>query len=562
MDGKALWESPASKRNTATSQLRYWTTIVVILLLATLLHLRSISRLDHVSNPLQYDGESLQWKPCGQLTHSFLECSSVDVPMDQFNATNSGNKTFNIALIRLRGSNATQNLLLNPGGPGGSGYDLLYLMGEQLKTIVGEGFHLISFDPRGVNRSTPAATCYPDKETRRELSLFAWTQNFVKACVDTIGEHAAYINTPQTAADMNSILDALGQEDMFYWGFSYGTLLGQTYAQLYPERSKRVVIDGVANQFKWYSGGFEAESQIDADAVLDGFFEECMKAGWRNCPLSSLAETKDGLAEVVLHYMDKLRDQPVSVYLNNTNYGLLDYNKVWYNGVFMSLYSPSFWPSLANNLYNLIQGNATDAFRAYSIDIAPLIKDDSDSVIILNDSPTGPAHWPQDRQGLLDTFLPLLNNSRFPASWSTIYYMRQQWLVPRTHSYVPRGNVKTAHPLLILSTTYDPVCPLAAAHTAAAAFLGSRIIEVKGYGHCSIAVPSVCLAKHLRAFYYEGVLPDNNTQCEVDAPYFIGPGEDENVGPQEYFEDEEDRRIRTAQMELARVWDLKKPFAY
>ena len=212
--------------------------------------------------------------------------------MDQFDLENSRDKTFTILLVRLRSEKATQNLIMNPGGPGASGFDFLYSGGEQIRTIVGDGFHLLSFDPRGVNTSTPVATCYPDAKTAAILSgvrasnpvtdspeVYAWTQNFVKACADTMGEHAKYINTPQTAADMNNILDALGQRDMIYWGFSYGTLLGQTYAGLYPERTKRVIIDGVVNQWQRYEGHYEEESIVDTDTVLDAFFDECIKAG-------------------------------------------------------------------------------------------------------------------------------------------------------------------------------------------------------------------------------------------------------------------------------------------
>ncbi|KAL2829569.1 Alpha/Beta hydrolase protein [Aspergillus pseudoustus] len=501
-----------------------------------------------------------------------LECSTLEVPMDQFNATRSGDKTFNLALIRLRSPNTsattpTKNLLLNPGGPGGSGYRLLFEKGDLLQTIVGSGFHLVSFDPRGVNRSTPAATCYPDRASRRKLSrvrsmdlvhdspeVYAWAQNFVQACADTMGEYAAYVNTPQTAADMNSILDALGQDDMYYWGFSYGTLLGQTYAGLFPERAKRVIIDGVVNQFLWYQGGFEAQSEVDTDAVLDGFFGECVKSGVKNCALASLAESKDGLRDLVFKYMDALRDQPLSVYINNTHYGLVTYDTVWYNGVLAALYRPTRWQSLAQTLYNLIQGNATDAFLAYTCDDSLDVTDDTESFVILNDSPTGPAHWPQDRQSLLDTFLPYFNNTVFPATWTKIYYMRQQWRVAKTHGFVPRESVRTAHPLLILSTSYDPICPLVAARSAAGAFVDSRIVEVLGYGHCSIAVPSVCAAKHIRGFLYEGVLLDGYTRCEVDLPYFgpSGDGEDGSAAGVE-FEDEEERRIHLAQVELAKM---------
>lgn len=214
-----------------------------------------------------YDGELLAWEDCGDVKGYPVECSTMTVPMDQFNATNSADKVFTIPLIRLRGKDGAQNILLNPGGPGGSGFDFLHRRGEQLRTIVGDGFHLLSFDPRGINSSTPVATCFPDDETRRRAAsqgpfydlfedsgpAYAFGQGFARSCADTMGEHGRYINTPQTAADMNSILDAVGQKEMVYWGFSYGTLLGQTYAGLFPERSHRVIIDGVVNQFDWVS---------------------------------------------------------------------------------------------------------------------------------------------------------------------------------------------------------------------------------------------------------------------------------------------------------------------
>ncbi|KAK4095884.1 hypothetical protein N658DRAFT_390614, partial [Parathielavia hyrcaniae] len=74
----------------------------------------------------------------------------------------------------------------------------------------------------------------------------------------------------------------------------------------------------------------------------------------------------------------------------------------------------------------------------------------------------------------------------------------------------------TAYPLLLFSTTYDPVCPLMSARSAKEAFEGSRIVEVKGYGHSSLAVPSLCVARHVRDYLYEGKLPDAHVQCEPD----------------------------------------------
>lgn len=102
-----------------------------------------------------------------------------------------------------------------------------------INTVIGEDFNLLSFDPRGVNGSIPKASCYPTDALRAQSfeqipwnvefeagDMFTGAENKAKACLDIMGEHGLYMNTPQTASDMNSILDALGQEKMFYWGFS------------------------------------------------------------------------------------------------------------------------------------------------------------------------------------------------------------------------------------------------------------------------------------------------------------------------------------------------------
>ncbi|KAH8705979.1 Alpha/Beta hydrolase protein [Talaromyces proteolyticus] len=530
---------------------KYWAIIPLVLICFILWSEAKLSRPlpRSARNYIQYDGEHIRWAPCGSLEDISLECSSIDVPMDQFSTDNPENKTFNIPLIRMRGREATQNLLLNPGGPGAGGFDLMYRRGKQLKALVGEGVHLLSFDPRGVNSSTPLASCYPDDRTRRELApvrtqdvfndspeVYAWTQNFIRACSDTMGEYAKYINTPQIAADMNSILDALGQEDMAYWGFSYGSLLGQTYAGLFPERSRRIIIDGVINQFQWYEGIYEAEAFVDADTVLDGFFETCIKEGVGRCSLAALAKSKEELREIVLSNIEKLKKQPISVYIDNSAYGLLDYEKIWYNGVYPALLKPQTWATLADNLHRFIEGNATDAFLAYGGESTWEMRHESNEFITLNDGLTGPEYWPQDRKSLLDKIVPFYNRSLFGASQSKIYYMKQQWTLPRTHPYLPRKGIKTAHPLLILSTTYDPVCPLRAARSANEAFEDSKIVEVQAYGHCSVAVTSACLDRHLREFLYEGKLPQSYTKCNIDSPYFVKMEESGHVSAHGNFD--------------------------
>lgn len=213
---------------------------------------------------------------------------------------------------------------------------------------------------------------------------------------------------------------------------------------------------------------------------------------------------------------------------------------------------------MADNLAKLLKGNATDAWLAYrGADWG--LEGEGNNFVAANDGLSGPAYWPQSRRALLDDIVSKFNDSLFGATENSDAYIRQQWMVPRTHNFTQEESVDTAHPLLILSTTYDPVCPLLSAKSANRAFKGSRIVEVEGYGHCSVAASSTCLAKRVREFLYNGTLPDSYTKCEVDGPYFIKPEEDGKVVAQKTFDDPEDEKIHLAQLELARDWQWRTP---
>lgn len=509
-----------------------------------------------------YPGERIGWRPCGQAKGHDLECSELDVPMDQFDASNSGDKTFNLPLIRMRGRNATQNLLLNPGGPGESGMAFLYTDGAHLRDVVGDGFHLLSFDPRGINKSRPAARCYPNKKARqrnfklsdpdafsRSEERFAWTQNYIQGCIDNMGEHGRYINTPQTAADMNSILDAVGQRDMVYWGFSYGTLLGQTYAALFPKRSSRIVIDGVGDYFDWYGSPILRGDFLDTMNVFDGFFDECVKAGDR-CALSHRARTKEELRNKVMGFLRYLEAHPIPVYVDAESQGVLTYGTVLQSVIYPQLYTPATWHVLARHLTQIMDGNATQTYLKYGDD-KPDSVDEANDIIDLNDGASGPGHWPKGRQGLVDYLTPWYESTPFFFQMNREYYAKQQWAIPRTHSFVPPQRVRTAHPMLIVSTTYDPICPLASAKVAQQAFEDSRLVEIKGYGHCSLAQPSLCMARHLRAYLEHGTTPDSHTLCDGDRPYFHPHMKTRS--PRHLAGETEDDKIRAAQLAMSKV---------
>ncbi|KAG0651839.1 hydrolase [Hyphodiscus hymeniophilus] len=485
----------------------------------------------------------VKWEECGEISNHTLECSRLDVPMDNWNK--SSGKSFSIPVIRLQAKNASatgdRHILLNPGGPGG-------ISGEMLNKVIGEEFHLLSFDPRGVNGSIPRASCYPSDDQRAESfrdnpwdlefeagEMYTRAENKAKACIDTMGEHGAYLNTPQTAADMNSILNAIGQEKMFYWGFSYGTTLGQTYAQIFPDRVSRLIIDGVSNLNDWYNTFYFDESLVDTDRIFAGFVEECFKAK-DACPMNSIKDKSFKSSSELKTYIDDflkdLEEEPMPVYLSNSNYGSITRRNIVTNGIFSALYRPLAWPGLANNLAALLNGNSTPAYAAYSDSwVAGLLQDETNTFVVQNDNwKTGvgaPAHGikPIQNYSLSRPETSLLV-SKYQGS---DVFDRASWSIPTTHEFHPQYHpefprFETAEPILVISTTWDPVCPLVSAKKAHNSFQDAGFVEQKSYGHCSISLPSLCTAKHVQRYFNDGVIPDTGATCGVDAEYFPAPG--------------------------------------
>jgi pimeloyl-ACP methyl ester carboxylesterase len=482
---------------------------------------------------------SFHWKPCGEIARRPLECARLDVPWDHFR---EDDRTISIPLIRLRAPNATRSILLNPGGPGGSGFEFVHRRGEQLANIVGDGFHLLSFDPRGVNGSNPNISCFPSDELRKQEFLgrptdvynhpgdfVAHARNYAKACEDVVGELGRYINSPQTAADMNLILDAIGQDEMYYWGFSYGTTLGQTYAQMFPHKSHRVVIDGVSNQDQWYTvnalGG--SDSYQDTQELYRHMLYNCFDSG-RACPLSEGFSSREELYHNLTAKIDALQKDPISVYVNSSTYGVVTYEDVTHVAIFTALYKPTTWPILVEDLKDFYHGNATSLFMKYSLErISGASRElgEAGNFVQIGDAgrPSGSQVLSTARilarQREIDRISPLTGGALDA-------FLYNEWRYPLSHNFTPSALVETDHPLLILSTELDPVCPLRAAQAAERKYKDSVLLQQYGGGHCSVAMPSKCVKQYIRNFFYHGKLPPSGTVCDLDIPYFPDPEQD------------------------------------
>ena len=205
---------------------------------------------------------NIEWHACYEDRY---ECARLDVPMDWLDPTEEERVV--LAVLRLRAKNPKGDdyrgpLIFNPGGPGGSGIWALRDHGLALQTVVGDNYDIVSFDPRGIGASVPRIECWGSAQDRMLWSMqdagvvdahpgvlydaFARATAFSQNCATTMGQDSIlrHSSTTYHARDMLEILNRMGETKLKYWGFSYGTVLGGTFAAMYPEKVERLVSDG------------------------------------------------------------------------------------------------------------------------------------------------------------------------------------------------------------------------------------------------------------------------------------------------------------------------------
>ena len=196
-----------------------------------------------------YDQE-VDWKGCD----GDFDCATLTVPAD-YDDPESG--TLELEVIRLKAKDPMGSLILNPGGPGGSGVDYARAARGVLTSQLADAYDVVGFDPRGVVSSTPV-DCLEDSEldvlfaadgtpdTPQEVAELAEASTLLgEGCQTLSPDVAPYMDTESAARDMDILRAVLGDEQLNYLGKSYGTYLGAQYAELFPDRVGRVVLDGV-----------------------------------------------------------------------------------------------------------------------------------------------------------------------------------------------------------------------------------------------------------------------------------------------------------------------------
>jgi pimeloyl-ACP methyl ester carboxylesterase len=304
--------------------------------------------------------QKIVWKPC----EDKLQCAKVKVPVDY--AKPDGD-TFDLAAVKIAstGNQKQGSLLVNPGGPGASGYDFVRDAGNSnFSETVRANYDLIGFDPRGVKRSAPV-TCLTDKE-RDEARVKVYTpetdaglavlladnKTIAAKCAEQTGAVLGHIDTVSAAKDLDVLRAVLNDSKLNYMGFSYGTFLGSTYASLFPDNVGRMVLDGAIDP------SLSAEELTLGQArafekALRAYVEHCL--GEEGCPLSGTAD--DGLQQI--------RDLINSVIQTprTAKDGRMVSGNAFVSGIVVPLYANESWPALTQALDAAMKGDVSPMLR-------------------------------------------------------------------------------------------------------------------------------------------------------------------------------------------------------
>jgi len=444
-----------------------------------------------------------------------FSCGQLPVPVDY--AHPDGAK-LSIEVIRIHYRDQTQrlgSLLVNPGGPGGSGLFLAISLAGSVDDQLLQRFDLVGFDPRGVGLSTPIK-CQTDAEETKALAFDADVRTtaglqaakrqaatFAHSCAKKYGSAIAHYNTVETAQDMDSIRAAVGDQKLNYLGFSYGTELGAVYAHLFPKRIRVAVLDGAVDPATTGNAITSNEQQLSGfEGAFDQFAADCGKRA--SC--KALGDARKTVAALE----KKANATPIPTSEPGDKRRATGGNVLY--AVVSALYSQELWPDLGTALIEAQHGDAKGLF-----DLDDRYSERSDD-----------GHY----SNLLDVFQVVSCNdqNRDPSDadikaaairWARQYSLFGLWSAPslfqcqawqKNRHPVPPETAAGSAPILVVGNLHDPATPYAgAAHLAAT--LGTGVLLTwDGQGHTSYG-QSTCIDAKVNAYLIQAAIPAAHTTC-------------------------------------------------
>ena len=462
---------------------------------------------------------NITWKACG----AHVECAQVAVPLEWSSPTGP---QISLAIIRHPASKPKRRigtLFFNPGGPGVSGIDTVKGAGDGLDTFGDGRFDIVSWDPRGSGASTHVR-CFTNTNALAnfwgDLSVpttasaspayLRKTTGFARRCGDLSGALLPNISTADTARDLDYLRELLGERQLTYLGWSYGSFLGATYANMFPARVRAMIFDGIVDPVANVAGREPAlaNGAVDADAVFGDFESLCDRAGRSLCALAGGEPSARGIDGLV----QRLRRAPISAPLAPS--GKLSYAD-FLAALFLTIRSPEQWPQLAKDIHAAEGGNGSALELAALKLRSPSGYEQLEAPIAIAcaDSPAQnpPQAWPQVTSRL--TTISFIYGPLF--SW-WLWAPCASWPVASATRYAGPWNASTKTPILLIGTKHDPNTPFANGPHLQHLLGNAVLLTHDGYGHTSTADPSACVERAERRYLVSLIVPKRGSMCLSD----------------------------------------------
>jgi pimeloyl-ACP methyl ester carboxylesterase len=457
----------------------------------------------------RFYSQHLSWSDCG----SGNRCAKLTVPLDY---RHPGGRTLQISVLEVPAAGARIGaLVVNPGGPGapGTSYAAQRGFGQPLL----DHFDIVGFDPRGTGSSSPVdcmssrdfnayLASDPDPTTPAEVATFRrWQQRLAAGCARLSGALAAHASTVESARDMDILRSALGESTLTYLGASYGTKLGATYAQLFPKRVGRFVLDGAVDP----TLGLRASSLQQAagfQRALDAYAANCIGSA-EGC---FLGNTVGAVEQRIKDLLDRLNQHPIP-----TSDGRQLTGGDAFYGVTATLYNRGYWLLLSEGLRSALGGDGTllmklaDAYANRNADgtFQSNLLEAFYDISCLDD----PASIPYAK-------VP----SEFPAfdRASPVFGRVSAWgltacrgFTPRSDQKVPTIHARGAAPIVVIGTTRDPATPYQWAVHLAHLLDSGVLVTRNGDGHTGYHVGNACIDHVVESYLVSGIVPAKGTRC-------------------------------------------------
>lgn len=462
----------------------------------------------------------VSWHPCTASegpTQPGYQCASVAVPLDP---SQPHGKTIDIGLDRrLATGTKTGSLIVNPGGPGESAVDQLPDLVKMLGTDVQTHFDIVGYDPPGVGHSAPI-TCLdqaayaqylhedPDPPGANGFSLAVNEDKaFAQGCQQRSGAILPHVSTVDAARDMEYVREALGEGKLNYVGFSYGTFLGATYAGMYGQNVRSMVLDGAIDPSLGIIP-FLTEQAKSLDTEFDAFAQACQTD--TACPWHEGGGTGGDLVTAFQQLMARVRQTPIPVGTRSVGPAELLY------GTVAGLYSTQSWPFIYQALAQAEAGDGSLILQAFDDYVGRQPNGtfdnslEAENAVNCLDDPAPPAAQLQAQLPAFTAAAPVFGPSVVYGELSCA-----EWPVPATGS--PHTiSAPQAPPIVVVGSTGDPVTPYAGAQHLASQLTHGVLLTREGSGHTGYSA-STCVQTDVDTYLLTLQAPPAGTTCPSDS---------------------------------------------